>query len=216
MGGVLATRLAGQVELYLFDRERERLQITANKLGCVAVTSLEEAAAVGIVILAVPDREVVDCIKAFNQMSQPLIVINIATNVTQLMLEQVAAEHIQCIGVKFVGQAGEMAEGQRPVIIIDEQPAALVTLAKTIFQTVGQVMTGRADVVAAINTIAAKKALEAAVQIEESLQCCHITERAIVQSAIRQVAAGILKAYADGTMGPFARDIIADIRTKIK
>jgi len=59
------------------------------------------------------------------------------------------------------------------------------------------VVVGRAYVVHFINTISAEKALEAAVGIEESLKKQQITDPLMIKSAIRQVAAGILKAYAD-------------------
>ena len=85
-----------------------------------------------------------------------------------------------------------------------------------IFQVVGQVIVGRADIVHTINTIAAEKALEAAVGIEEALKEEHITEPTIIKSAIKQVAAGILKAYADEDMGPFAREIVQSVKNKMR
>jgi len=205
MGRVLAKGLAGNVELCLFDRNESLMNVLAEELSVATVNKLEDIVKMGTVILAVPDHEVVSCIKIFNQLKEPLTVINIATNVAQHMLEQVAAPHVKCICIKFIGQADEMALGQRPVIIVNQFPADIVPQMVEIFQILGQVLVGRADIVHTINTIAAEKALEAAVGIEEALKQQKITDQAIVKSAIRQVAAGILKAYTDGNMGPFAR-----------
>ena len=215
MGKVLAKSLAGHVELCLFDRNSEQVNVVAAELSVSTVDSLEDIVKMGTIILAVPDHEVVSCIKIFNQIKEPITVINIATNVAQHLLEQMAAPHVKCICIKFIGHADEMAQGQRPVIIVNQFPADIVPQMVEIFQLVGQVLVGKADIVHTINTIAAEKALAAAVGIEEALKQQKITDQDIVKSAIRQVAAGILKAYADGTMGPFAREIVQSVKSKI-
>mgnify|MGYP003479220927 CR=1 FL=1 len=215
MGKVLAKGLAKHRELCLFDRNVEPMDRVAKDLNVSTVNNLEEIAKMGTVILAVPDHEVLSCIKVFNQMQEPLIVINIATNVGQHMLETMAAPHVKCICIKFIGHADEMALGERPVIIINQFPADIVPQMVEIFQSIGQVLVGKADLVHTINTIAAEKALEAAVTIEEILKQQNITNPLMVKSAIKQVAAGILKAYADGNMGPFAREIVHSVKCKI-
>lgn len=214
MGRVLAKLLAGHVELCLFDRNIDEMNQLAVALNVATVSSLEEIVENETIILAVPDHEVVSCIKVFNQIKKPIRIINIATNVAQLMLEKMAAPHVRCIGVKLIGHADEMGLGQKPVIIVNEFPADLVPEMIEIFQYVGQVLVERADVVQVINTVAAQKALEAAVGIEETLKSKNITNPIIIQSAIKQVAAGILKAYADGNMGPFAREIVQSVKNR--
>lgn len=216
MGKVLAQLLAGHVTLCLFDRNGEAMNEVATRLNIRTVTQLEDIITTQTVILAVPDHEVVSCIKVFNQIKSPLRVINIATNVDQSMLESIAAPHVQCICIKIIGHADEIALGQRPVIVVNESPLALVPEMVDIFQHVGQVLIGRADVVQFINSIAAEKALEAAVGIEETLKQHQITNPLIINSAIGQVASGIIKAYADGNMGPFAREIVQSVRKKTK
>ncbi|WP_378951736.1 NAD(P)-binding domain-containing protein [Pelosinus sp. sgz500959] len=215
MGRVLATALAGNVDLCLFDRNRAQMNAIAETLSVSTVDHLEEIVKMGTVILAVPDHEVVSCIKMFNQIQEPITVINIATNVAQHMLEKMAAPHVKCICIKFIGHADEMALGEKPVIIINQFPADLVPQMIEIFQLIGQVLVGKADIVYTINTIAAEKALEAAVNIEELLKQQNITNEIMVKSAIRQVAAGILKAYADENLGPFAREIVQSVKSKI-
>lgn len=214
MGRVLAKLLAGHVELCLFDRNIEQMNQVAAELNVTTVNKLEDIVKMETVILAVPDHEVISCIKVFNQIKSPIRVINIATNVAQPMLEKMAASHVKCICIKLIGHADEIALGQRPVIVINAFPADLVPEMFEIFQNVGPVLVGRADIVHSINTIAAEKALEAAVGIEEALKQQNITEPIMIKSAIKQVAAGIMKAYADGNMGPFAREIVQSVKKK--
>lgn len=214
MGRVLAGILAQQHTLYLFDRDETKLRQVAGETGAVAAESLEDIVRQQRVILAVPDREVISCIKALNEQKQPVQVIHIATNVTQRVVEQMQASHVQCIGAKIIGHADEMTMGQRPVIIVNEQPASLVAIAEELFSSVGQVIRGNADIVAVINTIVAEKVLEAAVHIEDALHSQDIKDPLILQSAIKQVGAGILKAYADGNLGPFAREVVQSVKAK--
>lgn len=216
MGKVLTSLLAKQVDLYIFDRNTDQMNGVAAEFNVSTIATLEEMAALDIVILAVPDPEVVSCIKVFNKIEKPLAVINIATNVGQDMLNHIAAPHVKCICAKFVGHADEIALGHSPVIIVNQSPAELVTQTVEILQFVGQVIIGKADLVHAINTVAAQKAIEAAVSIEDVLKQKNITDTAIVKSAIRQVAAGIIKAYANDDLGPFAREIVHSVKNKIQ
>ncbi|WP_425059241.1 hypothetical protein SCACP_39200 [Sporomusa carbonis] len=216
MGRVLSGRLAGHVNLTIFDRNDDRMNPLAEKLGVAVASTPEELAGVGTVILAVPDREVISLIKDFNQLGQPLNIINIATNVAQHVLEETAAKHVKCIGVKFVAHAAEMALGAEPVIIVDERPAELSVLAQEIFAPVGKIFIGQADWVTYINTQAAEKALIAAVLIEDTLRGQPYANDEMIKSAIRQVAAGILKAYANDDHGPFVREIVRAIKAKLR
>lgn len=215
MGRVLAGKLAGYVELKIFDRDDSRLQAVAEELGIPSAASLEELAELDAVILVVPDREVISLIKDFNQLEQPITIINVATNVAQHVLEATAGKQVACVGAKFVAQASEMALGAEPVIIVNERPAGLALLAQEIFAPIGKIIIGKADTVTYINTQAAEKALTAAVLIEETLHCQPYANAEVIKSAIRQVAAGILKAYADDDLGPFAREIVRAIRAKL-
>lgn len=214
MGRVLAGLLAGQVDLVIFDRNIEKVEKAAEELSVSTADSLEEMAELGIVILALPDPEVVNCIKIFNSINKNVIVINIATNASQDMLNSIADSHVKCICAKFVGHAGEIALGHSPVIIVNQFPVELVAQTVEIFQLVGQVIIGKADLVYTINTVAAQKAIEAGVAIEEVLKQNGVSDPGIIKSAIGQVAAGVMKSYADGTLGPFAREIVQSVKHK--
>lgn len=216
MGRALAVRLAKEHDVCIFDRDQVRLEAVARELSLAKMESIEEIAQLGTVILAVPDREVISCIKFFNQLPHSLVAINIATNVNRHSIRETAAGHVRCISAKIVGHADEMMLGQKPLIIADDHPGELVEIVRTIFAPAGDVIVGRADIVSLINTIAAEKVLSAAVGIEEALRQQKITDPEIVKAAIRQVAVGTLKAYADGDLGPFAREIVQAVQAKMK
>lgn len=216
MGKALAERLADHFDLTIFDRDSQRLLAVANEYGVQTANSLEDMAELGAVILAVPDREVISCVKLFNQLQKPLMVINIATNVDRHVLREMGVKNVRCTSAKIIGHAEEMILGQKPLIIVDDHPPELVAKTVEVFKPVGDVITGRADLVGQINTLVAEKVLTAAVTIEEMLRQQNITDPTIIKSAIGQVAVGTLKAYANSNLGPFAREIVQAIRAKMR
>ncbi|MBP2645832.1 MAG: oxidoreductase coenzyme F420-dependent [Firmicutes bacterium] len=217
MGKELVRRLADKVYLVVFDRNPAILKEVAKEYNVSTATGIEEVAkSCSIVILAIPDKEVSGCIRAINKWHLPISLINIATNISQSELEQIAAPEIRCINVKIVGHAGEMALGLAPVILVSREPKDLAAVAKQLFAPVGQVVIGDPDVVRFINTIATEQALAAAVNIEEKLLDCGISDDDIIRGAIRQVGAGVMKAYADQELGPFARELVRNIWGKGK
>ena len=215
MGRVFAQKLADSRRLVLYDRDIDQAAAAAASTGARTAASLEEAAACGTVILAVPDREVLSCIEYFNSLKKELIVVNVATSVSQAVLEQTVKYPVRGISVKIIGHAGEMALGMKPVIIVNSSPADLAGQVCRLFAPMGSVITGEADAVAAINTVAAEAVLEAAVQIESTLRHRGYDNSLVIRSAIGQVAAGVLKAYAADDLGPFAREIVQSVKAKL-
>lgn len=210
MGQVLAEKLSGKVDLRLYDKESVRIE--ALSVSSSAVKSITDFKDCEIVILAVPDSEVLECVRELNALKTPLLAVSIATNIPQAKLEEIAEKPLECIGVKIIGQARQMAQGERPFIVADERKPHLLPKVIELFTHIGEVASGDSDQVAKINTLAAKAVLEACVAIEETLIKEGITNPKILKSAISQVGAGTMKAYAQGDLGPFAREIVKAIR----
>ena len=71
-----------------------------------------------------------------------------------------------------------------------------------------------ADLVKTINSVATEGALKAAVAIEQALCASGIDDPAMIAGALSVVAPGVLKAYAEDDLGPFARGIVSALRDK--
>lgn len=214
LGKIVTARLANYHQLVIYDRNTELVSSIAQLYGISAAGSLDEVARCNMVLLALPDKEIINCIHQLNAFKREMLVINMATNMPQSVAEQAAILPVRCMSVKFVGHAGEMSLGFNPVIIVNQYPEDQVQAVSRLFQLVGQVIVGQADMVTAINTIAAEKAVEAGVLIEENLKAGGYNDPAIIQSAISQVGAGILKAYASNDLGPFAQEIVKKVKMK--
>ena len=211
MGKILAAALAGRHEMALYDADRESAASVAGSLKLRALATMAEAVA-DAVVLAVPDKAVASCVAELARTGRAWNVFSVATNISREMLAGMAGGGVRLLNVKIIGHAGEMSRGSRPVLVIDRGEADLVELARQVFAPVGALVVGEADQVQRINSVATAEALRAAVAVETALQKEGITDPALVRGALAQVAPGVLRAYAEDDLGPFAREIVAKIR----
>ena len=211
MGKILAAALASRHEVALYDADRESAASVAGSLKLRVLTTMAEAVA-DAVVLAVPDKAVAACVAELARTGRAWNVFSVATNISREMLAGMAGGGVRLLNVKIIGHAGEMSRGSRPVLVIDRGEADLVELARQVFAPVGALVVGAADQVQRINSVATAEALRAAVAVETGLQKEGITDPALVRGALAQVAPGVLRAYAEDDLGPFAREIVAKIR----
>ena len=211
MGRILAERMATQHEVSLYDADSEAACRLAGQLQVGAACSLAELDA-ATVVLAVPDAAVKGCIEELQRQGETRHVFSVATNISREILAEMAGPTLQCLNVKIIGHAGEMSRGARPVIVADNIDPQLAELACQLFAPVGTVLVAEADLVKTINSLATQEALKAAVAIEQALCAAGIDDPTMIGGALSQVAPGVLKAYAEDDLGPFARGIVCALR----
>ena len=215
MGRILAQQMATQHEVFIYDADPVAAEKVAQALGLTAAADLAEQVADALV-LAVPDTAVNACIEQLRQQQTRAVVFSVATNISREILAEMAGPSLQCLNVKIIGHAGEMSRGVRPVIVADNIDPQLAELACQLFAPVGTVLVAEADVVKLINVIATEQALKAAVAIEQALCAAGVEDPVMIGGALSVVAPGVLKAYAEDDLGPFARGIVCALRDKAK
>lgn len=213
MGRILAQQMATQHEVFIYDTDPVAAEKVAQALGLTAAGDLADLAADALV-LAVPDTAVNACIDQLRQQQTWAVVFSVATNISREILAEMAGPALQCLNVKIIGHAGEMSCGVRPVIVADNINPQLTELACQLFAPVGTVLVAEADVVKRINVIATEQALKAAVAIEQALCEAGVDDPVMIGGALSVVAPGVLKAYAEDDLGPFARGIVCALRDK--
>ena len=211
MGKILAERLATQHEVFIYDADPAVAEASAQALGLRASTDLAGKAA-DTLVLAVPDAAVRPCIEILLAQQATATVFNVATNISREMLAEMAGTSLRALNVKIIGHAGEMGRGGQPVIVVDAIDQELAAVAAELFAAVGSVVVANADVVQTINVIATEQALRAAVLLEQALRTAGIENWEMIHGALSVVAPGVIKAYAEDDLGPFARKIIAALR----
>ena len=211
MGKKLSERLSGRHEVFLYDADPAAAQAAALALGLRASADLAGESADALV-LAVPDAAVRPCIEILLAQQATATVFNVATNISREMLAEMAGTSLRALNVKIIGHAGEMGRGGQPVIVVDAIDQELAAVAAELFAAVGSVVVANADVVQTINVIATEQALRAAVLLEQALRTAGIENWEMIHGALSVVAPGVIKAYAEDDLGPFARKIIAALR----
>jgi 3-hydroxyisobutyrate dehydrogenase-like beta-hydroxyacid dehydrogenase len=214
MGRILAARVATRHEVVLYDSNIAGAQAVAATLELKSVSSLAEMD-VDAVVLAVPDSEVASCLEALRETPTRWNVFSIATNISREVLTGLEGERVRCLNAKIIGHAGEMERGAKPVIVVDAGDTELIAIARQIFDCVGSVTVGEADQVKLINRVATEEALKTAVAIEKLLKSAGIVDAKMVWGALAQVAPGVLKAYSEDDLGPFAREIVKGLNGDI-
>ena len=213
MGRILAERMATVHEVVLYDADPAVAQSIASSMGVGMAESLAKLD-VEAVVLAVPDDAVETCVKALRAAEKRLPLFNVATNISREMLASFDGSQGCCLNVKIIGHAGEMSRGARPILVVDGSGFGLGEMACRIFAPVGDVVVGEADKVKQINCIATEAALKAGVALEQSLQRAGVSDVQMIRAALSLVATGVLRAYAEDDLGPFARGIVKALRDK--
>ncbi len=211
MGRILAERIAADHDVVLYDANIQGAVVVAEALKLTSVDSLS-ALNVDAVVMAVPDNAVAPCLTELHESGKNFNAFSVATNISRETLASFEREGVRCLNVKIIGHAGEMGRGAKPVIVIDQGDSEMIRVAQQLFANVGQVVTGDADQVKLINSVATEEALKAAVSIEKALMAAGISDAVIIRGALSQVAPGVLKAYAEDDLGPFARKIVKALR----
>lgn len=213
MGRILAARLAGENEVVVYDANGQNAKAVAESLELKAMGSLSEMD-VDALVMAVPDIAVGSCVAELGKLGKSVIVFSVATNISREMLAEMSGATVRCLNVKIIGHAGEMGRGSKPVIVVDGGNGELTELGRRIFASVGTVLVGDADRVRLINTLATEEALKASVAIERSLRSAGVSEPEMIRGALAQVAPGVLRAYSEDDLGPFAREIVNALRDR--
>lgn len=210
MGEIIARSLAWNHIVTIYDRDEEKAQQVAARAGCRFSRPGASVPAAQVVILALPPDVTVSALASVQRLLQPdTVVINIATSVRKDELRKALGGAFHLAGAKIIGQYREMHE--KPVIVVDADTEKSKQVAGLLFSGLGKVEQGDERLVQFINTVATREAFRAASIIEEQLRGQGIPQE-MINSALRVVAAGSIKSYAAGDIGPFGRELLKEIR----
>lgn len=213
MGSLLAERLAGPGrEILLIGREPLKTYQAAREAGCRAGTLEMAAGAAGaaVVILALPAAAVLPVAKQLEPYLGPgTLLVNIATSApTEPIRQAVAGRGVKVAGVRFIGHALETRRGEIPILAVATDDEGVFSCLSEIFGPLGPVVRGEDDLAQKINTAATRAGIRTALALEKELATLGI-EKDFLHTAIVNVAAGAMKAYARGELGDFARQLAA-------
>jgi hypothetical protein len=135
------------------------------------------------------------------------VLINCATMLPTEQLRRTCGGH-RWFPLKFLGSVKALEQGGKAPLITDSAEAkALLT---PHVSRLGDIVVGDEAWVVTCNRIAARRALEAALQIADEIRA-HGLPDPFVYAAQTLVARGVIQSYADGTLAHFARQILEEV-----
>ncbi|MFZ5943220.1 MAG: pyrroline-5-carboxylate reductase family protein [Bacillota bacterium] len=202
MGSFLAGKLSDPYQVYVYDQNPRYAENLAETCGVKAVAK-EELNMAEVVILALATDILPNALLELEKLlKNDAVIVNIATTLGHDQLQT----GLNKVSAKIIGHYKEMSAGEKPVIIIEGTDQAGVNLVADVFSHIGTVVKGQSDMVTKINTISSQFGIVAALEIKKVLGEMQLSEEIII-AAIRNVAAGTMKAFAVGDVGPFAQKI---------
>ena|GEM_PF-424133 len=209
MGEILAASIGKSHEVAIYDQDQDKGRRVAKRLHCRYGSPEGFIPGAGVLILALPPAVTATALWSVRELlAADTVVINIATTIAKSDLRPALAGKGHLVGAKIVGHFLEM--DQRPAIVIDADTEKGRQTASLLFSNLGLTLTGDEGQVQLINTVAAREAFRAAFRIREALEKAGVSPD-LIASALRVVAPGSIKAYAEGDLGPFARKLLAEI-----
>lgn len=211
MGKLLAKRIDGHCSLLLYDRDQENASRVGSGLSA-SVVNIGQLVHADMIILALPTVAVLPAAKellaVLSRTDQ--VLVNIATSQNTKQLADIVDHRAKVVSAKIIGHAKEIEQGEIPVIMVDGPDEDAIIMVADIFKSLGNVEQGPEDLVQSLNALASAEGVRAAYRIRRKMQVEQIPER-FWETAVRNVAAGTMKAFASGDVGPFARQVIDEM-----
>lgn len=208
LGSALALRLAELATLWLWDGDPEAAASLACRTGGRALAGPLPAPVTAF--LALPAEALPQVLEGM-QLPPGSTVLNCATTAPTRPLLAHMRPGVNLAWAKFVGHAREIAAGARPVIItggvLGMIPKDLVNL----LEHVGTVLPGDEELVRDVNQLVTAEALRCVARIQRQLESKDLPPQ-VIHAALSCTAPGTIKAAAGGDLGPFARQLMAQLR----
>jgi pyrroline-5-carboxylate reductase len=210
MGSLLARGMVSRHEVGIYQRSEQAGRELAAQLGCRFETPAQALPSSDALVLALPTEVTGTVLASLRDLLRPeTVVINIATKVLKDSLRPLVPPGCHLVGAKIVGQFRGMDAA--PAIVVDADTAWGAEVASALFACLGPVRLGDERQVQLINTLTARESFRAAIHIEDALKAAGVASE-LIDSALRVVAVGCFKAYADQDMGPFGREVLREVR----
>ncbi|MBD2844952.1 hypothetical protein IDH44_07105 [Paenibacillus sp. IB182496] len=206
LGELLARRVRVPRLLLISGRPEHARTLAAEIPRAEAATAgqLREA---HIVCLALPAHALIAAYRELAPQLRPdVLLLNPATMLDTD--EARAAGSHEWTACKLLGSVKALADGGTGLVVTDSEQARLRL--EPLLTPLGPVTTGEEHWVRDCNTIATCAALEAALRIADGIRALGLPD-SFAYTAQTMVARGVIQSYADGTLGHFARDILAQV-----
>lgn len=213
MGSLIARKLSQNYNLILIDTNLRCCGELARELGAIGTGELSLIKQADFVITALSHKVMPKVVQDLSNYIAPnQVVINISTDTEIDTFEPIKGKCILA-HAKIIGHAKEITAGELPVILVGSDKEDVKEKVAEIFSNMGVVCFGDEKLVKMVNKIASEEGVKAAFALKERLEELGVPKE-YISFAIRNVASGVMNAYALGDAGPFVQEIIAKIKSE--
>ncbi|MBM7096368.1 hypothetical protein JSY36_11495 [Bacillus sp. H-16] len=161
--------------------------------------------------LFLPKDEVASFIKENKSFFHPQTSIYVtATAVMRKDIESLLPERGNAVPCKFVTQADQLRKDKEGLVIVDSADTDDAEAVKQFLGDRFSVLEGAEEGVLSVNKAATKAAIEAVTTLEKDLRKQGIDEK-MIRHAASQIIPGVIRAYLDGELGGFGKQVIKEI-----
>lgn len=213
MGSLISRKLSRNYDLILIDKDLRSCGDLARELGAVGTGEYRLIENANYIITALSHTVMPKAVEELSQYISPhQVVINISTDNEIDTFDSIKGKCILA-HAKIIGHAKEIGSGELPVILVGSDDKEVQNKVAEIFSNMGSTCFGDEKTVKTVNKIASEEGIKAAFALKERLRELNIPDE-YISFAIRNVASGVMKAYALGDAGPFVKEIVAKLQTK--
>jgi hypothetical protein len=211
MGSVIAAQLPRSSRRIIIDIDLQRAVTVARRVGGKASDTLRSAADADLAAVVLPAAMTEGIVAQLVDLAKPgAMILNMATAARIDPAIRGKREDIMVVDAKIIGHAGSITEGEAAMVVVDSDDEAAMGRIRRQLPGFRRVVAGEARWVEEINRVASTEGIRAAVRIRQQLSRREIPDEWI-DTAIRAVCAGTLKAFVENDLGDFARTLARKI-----
>lgn len=204
LGATLARRTPPDAEKILVNRTRQRAEALARKCERARAGDVADLAAAQVVFLAIPSPEMA-LAAAAPHLAPRALVVNCATGTLSRDL-RAQFPHLDIVGAKIVGNVADLSAPH--LIVIDGADHRQFDLVHRLMSGIGHTVRGSEEQARAGSELAVEAALRACAEIEQGMARLRLPA-AWRRALLSALAAGTIRAYADGELDAFTRAVLA-------
>ena len=213
MGSLISRRLAKDYNLILIDKNLRTCGDLALELGAIGTSEYSFIQKADFIITALSHLVLPKAVEEMSEHLKPQhVIINVSTDNEIDTFDPVKGK-CKLAHAKIIGHAKEIGSGELPCILVGGENDEIEAKVAQIFSNMGVVCFGDESLVKKVNKIASEEGVRAAFGLQQRLEELDVPSE-YISFAIRNVASGVMNAYALGDAGPFVQEIIEKIKAE--
>ncbi|MBG9542432.1 hypothetical protein ABE29_06225 [Cytobacillus firmus] len=195
----------------IFHPDRSKAEQFAEKFPNAHPLTDNEMRQMDIILLALPAGKVISFMDSIIQENSSIAFINMAT---ALPTKRITERFPFCkvFGLKYMGHSRDLMENGKGLFITEDHLPAPI---QDLFRPLGEIIKDSEERVTEVNKLATYFAVTTAVEIEYELTGKGY-HPAYIKRALASLAPEVIRAYSEGALGHFAKEIVKEIQESNK